>query len=84
MRLRDGLQTCQNCGGQGCYWCRRTGQRAQCPVCMNSEPELIHQEDEDLTCLACGSVFSPDGGIVDREIEIKKTASSINREPNKT
>jgi hypothetical protein len=51
---------------------------------MNSEPELIHREDEDLTCLACGSVFSPDGGIVDREVEIKKTASSINREPNKT
>ena len=64
MWLKDGLQTCANCGGQGCYWCRRTGQRSQCPVCMNSEPELVQQDEESLTCLACGTIFSPDGQVV--------------------
>jgi len=61
MRLKDGKQSCPQCVGTGCYWCRRTGSRSQCPACMNSEPELLQYEDDEINCLACGSTFEPSG-----------------------
>jgi hypothetical protein len=37
---------------------------------MNSEPELIQKnEDDELACAACGSTFSADGQIVDRDVD---------------
>lgn len=66
MRLHDGTQTCENCGGQGCYWCRNTGARSQCPVCMNQEPELLSKAGEYVTCQSCGTTFDSEGQIADR------------------
>jgi len=63
-QLHDGYQTCPGCQGQGCYWCRKTGHRAQCPRCMNVEPELIHHSGEDIRCDACGTKFDRSGKIV--------------------
>jgi hypothetical protein len=66
MRLKDGLQACPQCGGQGCYWCRHHGWRAQCPVCCNSEPEFLVKGEDELTCLACNSVFERGGQLLSR------------------
>ena len=63
MRLRDGKQACPQCGGAGCYWCRKTGHRSQCPVCMNAEPELLEHRNDETKCLACESVFEPSGRL---------------------
>jgi hypothetical protein len=65
MRLKDGFQVCQKCGGIGCYWCRRCGWQGQCPTCCNSEPELLEKDEEgELTCGACGTVFDKGGQVV--------------------
>ena len=64
MRLKDGQQTCPRCGGQGCYWCRRTGLRQQCPQCMNQEPELITQTDGGFTCQVCECTFNSSGRLI--------------------
>lgn len=68
MRLKDGFQACPNCGGSGCYWCRKKGWRAQCPVCCNSEPELLVKDEEgNLSCLACNSEFEKSGHLIPAE-----------------
>ena len=64
MRLKDGYQTCLKCDGDGCYWCRKSGWMAQCPVCMNSEPELISKDENEFDCLACESRFDKAGKLV--------------------
>jgi len=65
MRLKDGFQACPQCGGGGCYWCRRSGWRAQCPACCNSEPELlVKDEDSEFTCLVCNSLFEKNGQLL--------------------
>lgn len=74
MRLKDGFQACQQCGGSGCYWCRKQGWRAQCPRCGNSEPELLTKnEDGELACLACNAMFEKNGHLLP-EPEKKKPA----------
>jgi hypothetical protein len=35
----------------------------QCPVCMNSEPELIVQSQDDFRC-ACGAAFTVSGEVI--------------------
>jgi hypothetical protein len=64
MRLHDGLQDCPNCQGQGCYWCRKTGTRAQCPRCMNSEPEFITRKGDNVVCGVCDTEFERSGDVV--------------------
>lgn len=64
MRLQDGYQKCPKCDGQGCYWCRRRGWVAQCPACMNHEPELIIKDENEFTCGACGVRFDQAGKIL--------------------
>jgi hypothetical protein len=63
MRLKDGFQVCDRCGGGGCYWCQRQGWRAQCPRCANTEPSLLVKKDEGIVCLACESTFEKDGNL---------------------
>lgn len=73
MRLKDGFQVCQQCGGGGCYWCRRQGWRAQCPVCCNSEPELLEKNEEgEFTCLACTASFEKNGELLPAPEKTKK------------
>lgn len=64
MRLKDGQQVCPRCQGYGCYWCRRTGFRHQCPRCMNQEPELITEQDEGFVCKVCDCSFGPSGSVI--------------------
>jgi len=74
MRLKDGFQVCQ-CGGGGCYWCRKQGWRAQCPRCGNSEPELLDKNDEgEISCLACSASFEKNGQLLPEPIQRKKPA----------
>lgn len=64
MRLHDGIQQCPKCQGQGCYWCRKSGEMAQCPVCMNHEPELLTRIDKDVKCHACDALFDRQGALL--------------------
>lgn len=64
MRLRDGKQDCPRCQGRGCYRCHKHGYLVQCPVCMNSELELIGMEDDKYRCGACGAFFDQSGDVV--------------------
>jgi len=61
MRLKDGKQQCPKCGGEKCYWCRRTGYVVQCPTCCTSEHELITKDGNEFRCAACGSRFDASG-----------------------
>ena len=62
MRLKDGFQVCPKCGGQGCYWCRRTGYMTQCPQCMNIEHELTKKvTDSTYQCQVCDTEFDRAG-----------------------
>lgn len=64
MPLKDGFQVCPRCQGEGCYRCHRKGFLAQCPVCMNSEPELITRGEDGYNCRACGTTFTKGGDIL--------------------
>jgi hypothetical protein len=66
MRLKDGFQACPRCGGGGCYWCRRQGWLAQCPICGNSEPELLVKNEDELSCLVCNSMFEKNGQLLEK------------------
>lgn len=68
MRLKNGYQRCPKCEGNGCYWCRRTGHMAQCPVCGNHEPELVTKDQDVLTCKVCENKFSQSGNLLDEHI----------------
>lgn len=41
---------------------------AQCPVCGNSEPELVTKDQDVLTCLVCNNKFDLSGGLLDGHI----------------
>lgn len=73
MQLKDGFQVCQNCGGGGCYWCRKEGWRAQCPRCGNSEPELLVKDEDNFVCLACESNFEKNGQLLPNQNPPKKS-----------
>jgi len=64
MRLKDGHQICPRCGGQGCYRCHRQGFLVQCPVCANSELELITKNEDRFKCGACDAVFTKAGDVI--------------------
>jgi hypothetical protein len=83
MRLQNGTQTCENCGGQGCYWCRQQGTRSQCPVCMNSEPELLINQGETVQCQSCGSTFDTSGRTVQRDLDYPGPEDFLNPERKK-
>jgi hypothetical protein len=64
MRLKDGYQTCPRCQGQGCYRCHKQGFLVQCPICANSELELMTKNDDQYRCGACGGEFTKAGDVV--------------------
>lgn len=64
MRMKDGKQTCPRCNGNGCYRCHRRGYLVQCPICANSELELITQNDDVYKCMACSGVFTESGDVI--------------------
>lgn len=39
---------------------------AQCPVCMNREPELVTRVDNDVKCHVCGALFDKKGNLIGR------------------
>lgn len=40
---------------------------AQCPSCMNHEPELVTKDENEFTCGACGTRFDKSGGVIVRD-----------------
>ena len=72
MRLKNGKQACPKCQSNGCYWCRRKGWIAQCPVCMNHEPELVSKDGDDFHCLACDERFDSSGRLIPKTPPKKK------------
>lgn len=66
MWLKDGLQVCNRCGGEGCYQCQRSGVIVVCPGCACREPEYLHKIDGDtFHCDVCSTDFSRSGKVVD-------------------
>jgi hypothetical protein len=63
-KRKDGEQTCAQCGGEGCYWCRKAGTMVLCPACGNTERDLVTGVNE-LHCEVCGAIFLKDGTLVD-------------------
>ncbi len=81
MRLKDGFQPCPQCGGAGCYWCRRTGWRAQCPSCGNAEPELLTKNEDDFTCLVCSAMFEKTGHLLPEPERAKRALQLVAPKP---
>jgi len=63
MWLKNGVQACSRCGGQGCYQCQQSGIIVVCPGCACREPEFLTKTDDVYECLACGASFSRSGEI---------------------
>jgi hypothetical protein len=66
MRTKDGKQPCQRCGGHGCFNCGGLGVTIRCPGCGSME-NFSQNEDSDIRCNHCGSIFSSRGTISDRQ-----------------
>lgn len=65
MWLKNGVQVCNRCGGQGCYHCQRTGIIVMCPACGCRENDQLGKIDGDTYhCSLCGTDFSRSGKIV--------------------
>lgn len=64
MWLKNGVQACSRCGGQGCWHCQRKGIVVLCPGCACQEMEMLHKIDGDTYhCDVCGAEFSRSGEI---------------------
>jgi len=50
---------------------------AQCPVCMNTEPELTPRIDDDVRCLVCNAVFDKAGRLVPQAPVPKKPVPAV-------
>ena len=81
MWLKNGVQACPRCGGQGCYHCQRKGIIVLCPGCACQEPEYLHKVDGDTyECNACGAQFSRSGVLQKvRELEPKPKGKKWDR-----
>jgi len=65
MWLKNGVQACNRCGGQGCYHCQRKGIIVMCPGCACQEFEQLTKVDGDTyQCGVCGVDFSRSGKIL--------------------